>query len=83
MTNKANWKDSQCYYWENSRTLNWAIFNSKVLNYQMVILWIGQRNPAPVDIVVNPHYLQGFNHTFGGAGFRNHPQYWDNNQLIQ
>ena len=31
------------------------------------------RNPAPVDRWKKSHYLLGFNHPFGGAGFRNHP----------
>ena len=35
---------------------------------------VNGRNPAPVDRWLI-HYLQGFNHPFGDAGFRNHPQY--------
>ena len=31
------------------------------------------RNPAPVDNCLS-HDLQGFNHPFGGAGLRSHPQ---------
>jgi hypothetical protein len=33
------------------------------------------RNPAPADRWQTFHYLEGFNHPFGGAGFLNHPQY--------
>ena len=35
------------------------------------------RDPAPVDrwFIHLSHYLQAFNHPFGDAGFRHHPQY--------
>ena len=33
------------------------------------------RNSAPVDEGETSRYFQGFNHPFGGTGFRNHSQY--------
>ena len=40
------------------------------------IRWIGQRYPNHQLIDgQNPILLLGFNHPFGDAGFRNHPQY--------
>ena len=45
------------------------------------ILWISVDGPAksksPVKNGGKPsHYFSGFNHPFGGAGFRNLPQMW-------
>ena len=42
------------------------------------ILWMVAKSESPVDRCFIPlisHYLYGFNHPFGGPGFRNHPQY--------
>ena len=42
-------------------------------------VWMGQRNPAPVDrsVVSIPLFCWAFYRNPAGAGFRNHPQYGD------
>jgi hypothetical protein len=45
------------------------------------ILWISVDGPAKSESPVKnggkpSHYFSGFNHPFGGAGFRNLPQMW-------